>query len=87
MVKHPERPLDLPEFCPICTRSMSWPVGVARVVTVTGSEPIFVCSHCLALGPMESAISAGVDHNEYPQRHSDEARPDGAFSANVAIRA
>ena len=59
MVKHPERPADVPEFCPICARPMSWPIGAAKIVTLTGQEVVIVCSHCLALGALDSAISAG----------------------------
>lgn len=58
MVKHPERPTDLPEFCPICSRPMSLPIATAVIVTPTGRESVIVCSHCLALGALDSAISA-----------------------------
>ena len=75
-VRHPERPSDIPKFCPICSRRMSWPVGAAKVETLTGSEVLLVCSYCLALGPMDSVISAGVDHKEYPQGDPGQARPD-----------
>ena len=83
-VKNPECPADVPEFCPLCARPMSWPIGAARVITLTGEEVVLVCSHCLALGALDSAMSAGLNHDEYPQGRTDRCPSCGPVSSDEA---
>ncbi len=59
IVKDRDRPEVLPEFCEVCGRPMSRPVGQATVTTVHGSAAVYCCSYCLALGGLDSMVSAG----------------------------
>lgn len=66
VVKGPQKrpPLELmevPKFCPCCGRKMTEPIGLATEITPNGSRKISICSICLALGPMNSIISAAVE--------------------------
>lgn len=79
MVKHPERPSDIPDFCPICDRRMSWPLGVAKVTTPIGwSQVLIVCSHCLALGALDSATAAATEKSVSPSC-TELAQPCGSY--------
>lgn len=53
-----DKPLLVPERCPVCDRPISGPVHRMQSMGPCGVETIFVCGVCKALGPMGSLITA-----------------------------
>ena len=53
-----DKPLLVPERCPVCNRLMSGPVHRMQSLGPCGPEVILICGVCKALGPMESLITA-----------------------------
>ena len=53
-----DKPLLVPERCPVCDRRISGPVHRMQSLGPCGVETIFVCGVCKALGSMESLITA-----------------------------
>lgn len=79
MVKDKDRSLELPEFCPLCSRPMSLPAGRATITTLTGTEHIYCCSYCLALPGLDSMVTAAAVSAASPNR-TEPAQPCGDLS-------
>lgn len=80
-VKDRDLPPVIPEFCQLCDRPMSLPVGVAKVEALSGHKSsIYCCSYCLALGGLDSAISAAAEQAA-PTSCTDLAQPCSPSSA------
>lgn len=53
-----DKPLLVPERCPVCDRRISGSVHRMQSLGPCGVETLLVCGVCKAFGPLESLITA-----------------------------